>query len=148
MTSTDAAAPGSHRGPETGSIPASPFAAFSNVSASRPSNTTSPRKVFGGADPAYAHISTLIAAIGTSDASGRPTPLFVGVAGRSRGHREGADDLRTVVGIAVVVGVVTNIGTDVGGAVTLEPPDEHAENATNNEPTPRRRSRRRITPGV
>jgi hypothetical protein len=147
-TSTEAVAPGSQRGPDTGSIPARLPASFPKTSASTPSKTTSPPRVFGADDPTNAQTSTLIAAIGTSDMSGRPTPRLVGLAGRTRGHAEGAADLRTVVGIAAVVGVSTTGAIDVAGRVTRVPPDEHAEIATNNAPTPRLRTPLRITPRV
>jgi len=145
-TSTDAAAPGSQRGPEKGSIPVRPFAAFSSPSASEPPNTTRP---YNGRvlDPTYVHTSTLTAAMGTSEKSRRPTPRLAGVAEKRRGHRERDVDVRTVVGSGADVGVTTTTAVVVD-TVACFPPDEHPAKPTSKPHTPKHQSRRRTTRAV
>jgi hypothetical protein len=139
---TDAAAPGSQRGPDTGSIPATPFNALAIVSAAAPSNATSLRSAPAATNPPYAHTSTSTAAIATSDMSRRATPRWAKFLGRPLGHDEGFGDSRTTVGNGLAPGTeIAEAGIAVAGALPVPPPDEHDATAINNvnAPTQRRR---------
>jgi hypothetical protein len=135
---TDAAAPGSQRGPETGSIPATPFNALAIVSAAAPSNVTSLRSARGATDPPYAHTSASTAAIATSDMSMRATPRWAKFVGRPLGHEERIDDFRTTVGNGLAPGteIAKAAGVAVAGALAVSRPDEHDATAINSVNTP------------
>jgi hypothetical protein len=140
---TDAAGPGSQRGPDTGSIPATPFNALATVSAAAPSNAMWLRSAPGATDPPYAHTSTSTAAIATSDMSRRATPRWAKFVGRPLGHDEGIVDFRTTVGNGLAPGteIANAAGIAVAGALAVPRPDEHDATTINNvnAPTQRRR---------
>jgi hypothetical protein len=135
---TDAAGPGSQRGPDTGSIPATPFNALAIVSAAAPSNATWLRSAPAATDPPYAHTSTPTAAIATSDMSRRATPRWAKFIGRPAAHDERFVDLRTTAGNGLAPGteIAKTAGIVVAGALTVPRPDEHDATATNNVNAP------------
>lgn len=132
---TDAAGPGSQRGPDKGSIPATPFIAFTIVVAAAPSNAT---RLRGATDPPYVHTSTLTTAIATSEMSRRATPRCAKVAGRPPGHDEGLADSRTAVGNGLDPGteIATTAGIVVVGALAVPRLDEHDAKASSNVHAP------------
>jgi hypothetical protein len=135
---TDAAGPGSQRGPDTGSIPATPFNALATVSAAAPSNAMWLRSAPGATDPPYAHTSTSTAAIATSDMSRRATPRWAKFVGRPLGHDEGIVDFRTTVGNGLAPGteIAKAAGIAVVGALAVPRPDEHDATTINNVNAP------------
>ena len=121
---TDAPAPGSQRGPDTGSIPATPFTALPIVVAAAPKNATWLRGAPGATDPPYVHTSTSTTAIATSEMSRRATPRcvkFTGFTGRRPGHDEGPVAARTAAGNGLDPGteIATNAGIGAVGALEV-----------------------------
>lgn len=142
-TTTNAAGPGSQRGPDTGSIPATPFNALAIVSAAAPSNATWLRNAPGAPDRPYAHTSTSTAATATSEMSRRATPFWSKLAGMTPGHDEGFVDFRTTVGNGRAPGteIAKAAGIVEAGALALPRPDEHDATAINNVNAPTKRRR-------
>lgn len=139
----DAPAPGSQRGPDTGSIPATPFTALTIVVAAAPRNATWLRGAPGATDPPYVHTSTLTTAIATSEMSRRATPRCGKFAGRRPGHDEGPAAARTAAGNGVDPGteIATNAGIGAVGALAVPRLDEHDANARTNAHAPTQRRR-------
>src|SRR5690349_21026197 len=100
-----------HDVPVSGSVAGRTFTASSIESAAAPSpNTTCALSAGDVGLPAYSHISTRVAAIGTSTRSIRGTAPLAGASGSRGGQRDTTLDARTEVGIGAVVNVSTTSG--------------------------------------
>ena len=136
---TDAAGPGSQRGPDTGSIPATPFSASTivvrgraverDVAAQRTRRHRPSVRAHLDVDRRDRHeryVEASDTALRRSSSAGAP------------GHDEGIVDLRTTVGNGLAPGteIAKTAGIVVVGALAVPRPDEHDAKARTNANAP------------